>query len=139
MQERPTGITILAVIFLIMSLLSLVWSGIVFGFGSLNLFFGAIFGADAMAAYGSANVWAGVLGLAAAGVKIGVAVGLLYMKQWAWYLAILAVGLSLIEGVFGVFNGGIFAFICGGIGLIIPIAIFIYLLRPHIRQLFGLS
>ncbi|HID51897.1 MAG TPA: hypothetical protein EYP41_07670 [Anaerolineae bacterium] len=139
MKKRPTGITILAVIFLIMGLLSLVWSGVVFGFGSLNLFFGSIFGADAMAAYGGSSVWAGVLGLAAAGVKIVVAIGLLYMKQWAWYLSILAVALTLVEGIFGVFSGGIFAFICGGIGLIIPILIFIYLLRPHIRKLFGLS
>ncbi|HFE66364.1 MAG TPA: hypothetical protein ENJ93_03790 [Chloroflexi bacterium] len=137
MQKRPTGITLLAVIFMIMGLMSLVWSGVVFGFGSLNLFFGSLFGADAMAAYGGSNVWAGVLGLAAGGVKIAVAIGLLYMKRWAWYLAILAVALTLVEGIFGVFSGGIFAFICGGIGLIIPIIIFIYLLRPHIRELFN--
>ncbi|NKQ37734.1 MAG: hypothetical protein HF973_19245 [Chloroflexi bacterium] len=138
MRKRPTGITILAVIFLIMGLLSLVWSGLVFGFGSLNLFFGSIFGADAMAGYGGSNVWAGLLGLAAASVKIAVAIGLLYMKQWAWYLSILAVALTLIEGIFGVFNGGIFAFICGGIGLVIPVIILIYLLRPHIREEFNI-
>ena len=138
MKKRPTGITILAVIYLIMGLMSLVWSGLVFGYGSLNLFFGSVVGAEAMASYGGSNVWLGILGLVTAGVQIATAVGLLTMKRWAWYLAILAAGLSLVEGLFGVFSGGIFAFICAGFGLIIPIGILIYLLRPHIREEFNI-
>lgn len=138
MRARPTGVTILAVIYLIMGLMSLVWSGLVFGYGSLNLFFGSVVGAEAMASYGGSNVWAGILGLVTAGVQIATAVGLFGMKRWAWYLAVLAAGLSLVVGIIGVFSGGIFAFICGGIGLIIPIIILIYLFRPHIREEFNI-
>jgi uncharacterized membrane protein (DUF2068 family) len=98
---------------------------------------GSLFGADAVASFGSSNLWSGTFGIVLATVQIVTAVGLLMLKRWAWYLAVIAVALTVIQGVIGIFGGGFFAFICAGIGLIIPAAILVYLLRPQIRTLFG--
>ena len=45
MQQRPTGITILGLIYLGLGILSLLWSLFVFGFGGLTTTVGALFGA----------------------------------------------------------------------------------------------
>jgi hypothetical protein len=139
MKKRPTGITILAVLFIILGVLSLLWSGFVFGIGGMTSMIGSLFGADAMASLGGSNVWSGIFGMVTAVVQIIVAVGLLMLKRWAWYLALIAVGLTIVQGVIGIFGGGLFAFVCGGIGLIIPVIILFYLLRPHIRDVFSIE
>lgn len=139
MKKRPLGITIITILYIILGILSLLWSSLVFGVGGMTTMFGSLFGADAISSFGSSNVWSGTFGIVTAIVQIVVAIGLFTMKRWAWYLAIIAVGLTVIEGVIGIFGGGFFAFVCGGIGLLIPIAILIYLLRPKIRELFGIQ
>ncbi len=139
MKKRPLGITLIAALYIALGILSLLWSGLVFGVGGMTSMVGSIFGADAIATFGSSNVWSGTFGMVTAVVQIVVAIGLFTLKRWAWYLAIIAVGLTAIEGVIGIFGGGLFAFVCGGIGLIIPIIILFYLLRPHIRELFGIQ
>ena len=55
----------------------------------------------------------------------------------AWFLAFLAVAITFIQGVTGIFGGGFFALCCGVLGLIIPAAILFYLLRRDTRQAFG--
>jgi len=139
MKKRPLGITIIAALYIVLGILSLLWSGLVFGVGGLTATVGSVFGADAISTFGSSNVWSGTFGMVTAVVQIVVAIGLFTLKRWAWYLAIFAVGLTAIEGVIGIFGGGFFAFVCGGIGLIIPIIILFYLLRPHIREIFGIQ
>lgn len=139
MNERPTGITIIAIVFIILAAISLVWSGLEFGVGGLNAFFGNLFGAQRMAEFGTSSAWSGTLGILTAVVQIVVAFGLLAMKKWAWILALVGVALTVIEGFFGMFAGGPFAFMCGTIGLIVPVIILIYLLRPSIRSLFGIQ
>lgn len=139
MKKRPLGITIIAALYIILGILSLLWSGLVFGVGGMTSMVGSLFGADAIASYGSSNVWSGTFGVITAIVQITVAIGLFTLKRWAWYLAMVALGLTIIEGVIGIFGGGFFAFACGGIGLIIPVVILIYLLRPHIREMFGVA
>jgi hypothetical protein len=44
-----------------------------------------------------------------------------------------------VQGIVGIFGGGPFAFMCGILGLAIPVGILIYLLRPGIRQAFGMQ
>ena len=50
MKNRPAGITIIAIVFLILGVFSLLWSGLIFGFGSLRALFGGVFSAEQMAA-----------------------------------------------------------------------------------------
>jgi len=137
--HRPTGITVIAVVYIILALLSLLWSGLVFGVGGLSSLFGGPFGAESMAAFGAASGWSGFVGIIVAVVQIVIAIGLLSMRHWAWILALVGVVLTVIQGIIGIFSGGPFAFMCGLMGLAIPLAILIYLLQPGVRQAFGQS
>jgi hypothetical protein len=136
MKNRPAGITIIAIVFLILGVFSLLWSGLIFGFGGLRALFGGVFSAEQMAAAGAAGAWAGFLGMITALIQIVTGFGLLAMKKWAYILAMIAVGLSVLQGIFGMFSGGIFSFMCGSLGLVIPVIVLVYLLTPGIRSNF---
>ena len=139
MKKRPTGISILFWVYLILGVLSLLWSGLVLGIGGLSTVFGGLFGMESVSDFGSTSAWSGYVGIITAVVQIIVAFGLASMKKWAWILAIIAVGLTILEGVIGIFGGGAFAFMCGSLGLIVPIVILFYLLRANIRAAFGVG
>ncbi|MFN2196854.1 MAG: hypothetical protein ACK2UW_12100 [Anaerolineales bacterium] len=139
MNKRPAGITLLAILFFILGGLSLLWSGLIFGVGGLSSLFGGLFGAEQVAAYGQSTAWSGFFGVVTAFVQIIVGFGLLGMQKWAWVLALIGAGLTVLQGVVGIINGGAFAFMCGSIGLIIPIIIFIYLLSSGTRRIFGMQ
>ena len=138
-MERPTGITVLAIVYFILGFLSLLWSGFVFGLGGLGTLFAGLFGAEAMAAASTAGAWSGFLGILAAIVQFAVGIGLLKMKKWAWILALIGVALTVIQGIAGMFSGGPFAIMCGLLGLLLPVAILIYLLTSKVREAFGLG
>jgi hypothetical protein len=138
-MKRPTGITIIAILYIVLAILSLLWSGLVFGVGGLSSLFGGLVGAESVAAFGLSSGWAGFLGIITAVVQLAVAFGLLAMKKWAWILALIGVGLTVVQGVIGLFAGGVFGLMCGGLALIIPVIILIYLLRPTIRGAFGVG
>ena len=108
-----------------------------FGFGGLTWMTGAIFDATGMAASGSSNTWQGLIGLLGASVQLVTGFGLLTLKRWSWYLAFIAVGITVVQGITGIFGGGFFALCCGVLGLIIPAGILFYLLRRDVRQAFG--
>ncbi len=134
MNTRPIGITIIAAVYIFLGVLSLLWSGLVFGMGSVTALATSLFGSG----IGTNAAWAGLLGLVTAGVQLAVGLGLWSMKKWAWYLALISVALMLIQGLIGVFNGGgAFSIICGGLGLVVPIIIVVYLLSSNIRSKFG--
>jgi hypothetical protein len=139
MKERPVGISIIAVAYILLAIFSLVWSGIVFGVGGLTSLFGGLFGAESVAAWGASSGWAGFVGIFAAAVQFVIAFGLLAMKRWAWFLALIGVAITVIQGIIGVFSGGPFAFMCGILGLLIPIGILVYLLLSSTRQAFGIG
>jgi hypothetical protein len=139
MKERPVGISILAAAYILLAILSLLWSGIVFGVGGLTSLFGGLFGADSLAAYGASSGWSGFVGILAALLQFVIAFGLLTMKKWAWFLALVGVAITVIQGFIGVFSGGPFAFMCGILGLMIPIIILVYLLLNSTRQAFGIG
>jgi hypothetical protein len=136
-MKRPTGIAVIAIVYILLAVLSLLWSGLVFGVGGLSSLFGGLFGADSVSAFGTSSAWSGFVGILGALVQFAVAIGLLSMKRWAWYLALLGVGLTVIQGILGIVGGGPFAFMCGILGLAIPLGLLIYLLLPGTRQAFG--
>lgn len=138
-MKRPAGITIIAIVYIVLAVLSLVWSGLVFGLGGLGSFFGGLFGADNVAALGTSSAWSGFLGILTAVAQIVVAIGLMGMKKWAWFLALASVALTVVQGIVGIFGGGPFALMCGVLGLAIPVGILVYLLLPGIRQAFGIQ
>jgi hypothetical protein len=135
--QRPGGITILALVYLFLAVLSIIWSLLVFGVGGFSWLTGTLFGAEGWQSFGSSSTWSATLSIIAAVVQLIVAFGLLGLKRWAWYLALVAIGLTVVTGLLGLFGGGLGAFICGGIGLVIPIGILIYLIMPNVRSVFG--
>lgn len=137
-MKRPTGITIIAIVYIALAMLSLLWSGLVFGLGGLGSLFGGLFGAENVADLGTSNAWSGFFGIIAALVQIVVAIGLLSMKRWAWFLALIGVALTVVQGIVGIFSGGPFTLMCGILGLLIPVGILVYLLLPGIRKSFGI-
>ena len=137
MKERPTGISVLFWVYLILGILSLLWSGMVLGVGGLSAFLGSIFGMETVSNFAVSSAWSGYLGIITAIVQIIVAFGLAAMKKWAWVLAIIGLGLTFVQGIVGMSNGGIFALMCGSLGLIVPAIILFYLLRANIRMAFG--
>jgi hypothetical protein len=136
MKVRPLGITLLAIVFIALGLISFLWSLLVFGFGGLSSLFGSVF---TLSPQLSSSLWSGFVGMLGGAVQLATGIGLLGMKRWGWYLAFLAIGLNVVLGVLGLFSGGMLACLCGTVGLIIPVAIAIYLLRPEIRNLFGIG
>ena len=94
--------------------------------------------AEQISAFGESTAVSGFLGLISAVVQIVVAFGLLGMKKWAWILALVGVGLNVVLGLVGIFSSGVFAFMCGTLGLFIPVLILIYLLLPGTRQAFNI-
>ena len=139
MEKRPVGISIIAGAYILLAIFSLVWSGIVFGVGGLTSLFGGLFGAENVAAIGASSGWSGFVGIIAAILQFAIAFGLLAMKKWAWFLALIGVALTVIQGFIGVFSGGPFAFMCGILGLMIPVIILVYLLLASTRQAFGVG
>lgn len=135
-QQRPTGITIIAVISLILAGLSILWSLLVLGFGGLTGLTGSLFNAEQLAAFGGSAFVSGGLGILTAILQVIVAFGLLGLKRWAWVLALIAYGVTVIQGVAGLFGGGLGAICCGGLGLIVPVGVLIYLLRGNVRAAF---
>ena len=111
----------------------------VLGIGGLSALVGGIFGMDAVSTFANTSAWSGYLGIITALVQIIVAFGLASMKKWAWILAIIGLGLTFIQGIVGMFSGGIFALMCGSLGLIVPAIILFYLLKADIRTAFGVS
>jgi hypothetical protein len=139
MQKRPTGISVLFWVYLILGVFSGLWSALVLGVGGLSSLFGNIFGMENVASFGNTSAWSGYIGIIIAVVQIIVAFGLASMKKWAWVLAVIGVVLTVLQGILGIFAGGLFAFICGSLGLILPAIILFYLLRADIRSTFDVG
>ena len=95
MKIRPTGITLIGLLFLALGALSFLWSLLVFGVGGVSSLFTTIFSFSPTI---SSSLWSGLLGMLTAAVQFAAGIGLLRLSGWAWYLAIIAVGLSVLRG-----------------------------------------
>ncbi len=133
MSERPTGVTVLAIIFIVFSVLELIGGVALLAFGG---FMGAMMGAELPAeAMGMAGLFAGmftiisfmlivfgVLGLA-------VGVGLLGGHEWARILAIVLGVLNIVLGLINIMAGGILNLVFGAI-------VVWYLMQPNVVSYF---
>jgi len=138
MTKTPAGVTLIAIIFIGLGILSLLWSGLIFGVGGLSSLFGGLFNAENIAAFGTSSTWVGFLGILAAALQIVAGFGLLALKKWAWILSLVSIAVTIVQGLVGMFSSGLFVFLCGVFGLLIPIAMLIYLLRRETRLVFGM-
>jgi hypothetical protein len=135
--QRPAGITLLGILFIILGIISLLWGLLLFNVGAISSITGAIFGAENLATFGGNNAGQGLVSIASAVLDFVVAYGLLGLRRWGWLLALIGVGVAVMQGVLGLFSGGVWTFVCGAAGLIIPAVILYYLLKPEVRRAFG--
>jgi hypothetical protein len=130
---RPQGVALIAGLFIVLALFSLVWSLFVMGVGGVVGLFGFVTGVEG--AFGP--FWSGIFGIIIAVVDLIVAVGLLGLRRWAWLLALIVLAVNVVNYALSMFSGGLWAFCCNGLGIIIPLAILFYLIRPDVRRAFG--
>lgn len=76
----------------------------------------------------------GVVFLILAILTFVLAWGFLKGKKWAWWLGIILAVLQIISGVVSIFTSGF----SGIISTLIPVLILIYLIQPSVKNWFGL-
>jgi uncharacterized membrane protein (DUF2068 family) len=136
MAERPTGVTVLAVLCVIGGLLALL-------FGGLFTFMGPAITAEMAATDEALGMATGpmVMGLGIFALVMGVlylitAYGLFALKPWAWMVAVVVQVLTLVSHGFSIFQGQLAGAV---VGILIAGGILYYLLRPHVKAAFGRS
>ena len=131
MQQRPTGVTILAVLAIIGGFLGLCGSLTLFGVGGLGMAAGEVSAGASAALFGG-------LGLVSAILYLVFGIGAWMLKPWAWILGIIGAGVSIASNLLSLVTGNsnLFAAL---LGLIIPGVILWYLFRPEIKAAFGRS
>lgn len=128
MQQRPTGVTILAVLAIIGGFLGLCGSISLLGIGGLGVAAGEV-GSGATAGL------FGVVGIVSAVLYLAFGFGAWTLKPWAWILGIIGAGLAIVSNVLSLIGGG--SLVAVIISLIIPGIILWYLFRPEIKAAFG--
>jgi uncharacterized membrane protein YvlD (DUF360 family) len=78
-----------------------------------------------------------VAALLIAAASIGLAVGLLKRKRWAWFVTLLLEGINVVAILFGLATQGLGAVASYGIlGVVVAFTVFYYLTRPHVAAAF---
>ncbi len=115
--SRPIGVTLLAVLTILLGIL-IVLAGVLFLVAPLILV-----GVGLPLAFGLAAGVIGAIVLALGLVWIGVGVGLLHLRGWAWWLAVIVMVLSILGSI------------GSPITAVIPALILVYLIvvRRHFR------
>jgi hypothetical protein len=129
MKQRPTGITILAILAVIGGLLGLCGSITLFGVGGLGVMAGEV-SSGAMAGI------FGALGVVSALLYLAFGFGAWTLKPWAWLLGIIGAGLAIASNLLSLLTGNA-GIVAALISLIIPGVILWYLFRPEIKAAFG--
>lgn len=140
-MERPTGVTILAVLCFIGAGFC-VLGALVFVFGGTML--------SSLGAAGGGGAFLAGLGMAAAVIFLAIAalyvttgIGLIGLKNWGRILTIVLVVLSLLSSarnLLGAFSHFSFVLVIWpAIFAAIDVWILVYLFKPHVKQAFGAS
>jgi len=135
-QQRPTGITILAVLAIIGGLFSLFGGCTVVAGGALIGAMGAQAGVNGAAAGGGLLSVYGIVILAIAVADIVFGIGAWTLKPWAWMLGLVLQGLNVVVALVSIVAGWS---TFGGqiIGLAINAVIIYYLMTPDVKKVFG--
>jgi len=137
-MQRPTGLTVLTILYFLSGGLSLTTSSVSMVFGAWLTTKGGRFGAGpsvlapAAAYRGELAFWLGLLGTGAAVFKLVAAAGLWMMKPWGWQLALVGGALKLITHLVAMIRNAINP--AGILGALIDIAILVYLCTPQVRR-----
>jgi hypothetical protein len=137
-MQRPTGITILAILYGVSGGLSLATSCVAVAIGSWITATAARPGfaptllVQASAFQGSLAFWLGLLGTGTSLFKLVAAAGLLTLQPWAWRLALISGALKLVTHLVAAIRGAITP--AGVVGALVNAAVLIYLCTPHVQR-----
>ena len=139
-MERPTGVTILAVLYFIGTAI-LGICGLLFILGGSTLSGLAQSGGPGSAILAAGGAVVGVVFFVLALLELALGIGFIKLQNWARVVAIVFTGIAVLLGVLGMFSLLvhliIFALIVRVITLAIQIWILVYLFKPHVKQAFG--
>lgn len=139
-MERPTGVTILAVLYFIgTALLGL--CGLLFIVGGSMLSSLAQSGGPGSAIFAMGGAVVGAIFLVLALVDLALGIGFLKLQNWARVVAIVLIGIGVLFGLLGMvsllLHLVLFTLVFRMIVLAIQIWILVYLFKPHVKQAFG--
>jgi hypothetical protein len=139
-MERPTGVTILAVLYFIFaSFLGL--CGILFIVGGSMLSGLAHGGGLGSALFAMGGVVVGGIFLVLAMLDLAIGIGFIKLQNWARILAIILIGIGVLFGLLSLAgllaHPMILVLVFRLIFLAIEIWILVYLFKPHVKQAFG--
>ena len=142
-MQRPTGVTILAVLCFIgtvLALLAALGSFFVGGIGMTGMGGQATGMAGTMAMFGA---FAGVVMLTLAVLYLLIGLGLWKLRSWGRMLAIIVVAVGMVAALAGLVKSFMPLHVGGVVWELIVIAIDVwilwYLFRPHVKQAFGVA
>jgi hypothetical protein len=138
-MQRPTGVTVLAVLafigagLLVLMALGMFLGGAILSHMSVYSEFGMLTG------IGGAIVGVVLLGMAALDLILGL--GLWKLQNWSRVLTIVLMGLAVLFNALGLLSVLLhfhsLLFLPQAIVVVIQVWIVIYLLKPHVKQAFG--
>ena len=139
-MERPTGVTILAVLyFLGAAFLGI--CGLLFMVGGSMLSGLAQSGGPGSALFAAGGAVVGGFFLVLALLELALGIGFIKLQNWARVVAIVLTGIAVLFGALGMFSMlahvMVFALTTRLITLAIQIWILVYLFKPHVKQAFG--
>jgi hypothetical protein len=138
-MERPTGITILAIVAFITGGLHFLGSFLAFASGSW-LSAGAKSGyfipaaAPYVNSFGNLGFWIGLIGMLLAVVTLVAAAGLWTLARFGYWLTIVGVVLNLISDAVSLLSG--YASVATLVAVLLCVGILWYMSRPHVRHAF---
>jgi hypothetical protein len=139
-MERPTGVTILAVLYFIGTAF-LAICGLLFIVGGSMLSSLAKAGGPGSALFAAGGAVVGAFFLVLALLELAIGIGFIKLQNWARVVAIVFTGIAVLFGALGMFSMlahvMVFALTIRLITLAIQIWILVYLFKPHVKQAFG--
>lgn len=122
-MKRPFGVTVIAILALIGGLLGLCLPTL------------GMLGSTLLGPLAVVGVLASIFFIVGPILQLVFAAGAFGLRPWAWYLGLISTGITVIGVIVNWFQGASFgSAVWGGL---LPIIIFIYLLTPNVRQVFG--
>lgn len=134
--QRPTGVTVLAVLAFIGAAFAILAGFVLLAAGAFLGAMGAGTGADGLGFIAALGAAAALFVFLYAGVAIAVGIGLLKRKRWAWYVALVLGALQVLGGFGSLVAMDIFSAL---LNLAIGGLVIWYLLSPPVQAWFAVS
>lgn len=132
-MNRPTGVTIIAILSLLSGVLGLCGVSPLLGVSVL----GALIPTGVTQVLGAIGIVVSILLVAGPLLQIVFAYGAWNLRSWAWWLGIVATGISVLGVLIGIIGSGGAAIYTAVTNALLPVIIFVYLLTPDVRKTFN--